>query len=173
MNCSFSSDDIKNADVNGDGVVDEADLARYQRLVDQRSQFDLNGDNWIDEKDIDRIAQVRNTIESLGADLGTGLLDKVDFNRDGFVDSRDLAVFERIYQDPKVLDLAGSSSVDATDIARLNEIIDFVEAEGVPAPGQIDRADIDGVGGVTLDDPLADGPTFATSTVTVLLMERI
>jgi len=87
---TFSPEQMRKADLNGDLIVDEADLAFYTELIGKKAKMDMNGDGWIDEADVDRLKEVRQGLELLGTDSKEGLKSIADFNRDGVVNQLDL-----------------------------------------------------------------------------------
>ena len=82
----FNSDQIKNADINSDGVVDAFDVTE---LVDKVSSFYQNGDINLDGKvDIDDLAMLQNGLNGI-VNVNDVQLKLCDINVDGKIDNED------------------------------------------------------------------------------------
>lgn len=82
----LNSDQIKNADINSDGVVDALDVTE---LVDKVSSFYQNGDINLDGKvDIDDLAVLQNGLNGI-VNVNDVQLKLCDINADGKIDNED------------------------------------------------------------------------------------
>lgn len=82
----LNSDQIKNADINSDGVVDSFDVTE---LVDKVSSFYQNGDINLDGKvDIDDLAMLQNGLNGI-VNVNDVQLKLCDINVDGKIDNED------------------------------------------------------------------------------------
>ena len=130
-------------DINDDGWIDQEDLERVQeirlglqwllgrqdtsftlaevRTEEQRirGMADTNADGTIDAAELAAYKVAYHAGQN-------NLIGMFDFDLDGKITENDLNIYKRVYQDPQALNLNGTGTVDASDVARLGQIINFV-----------------------------------------------
>ncbi|MFA6610610.1 MAG: dockerin type I domain-containing protein, partial [Candidatus Omnitrophota bacterium] len=115
----FTFEDIRSADANFDGVIDQKDAKIFKENA--KGGFDLNRDGRIDSDDLFIIDQMR-TILYQGAIMPTAWIIAGDINRDGVVNSKDAKDLKDSIDYRKDINLDGK--IDYRDVFLVSNVIE-------------------------------------------------
>ncbi|MGB2631279.1 MAG: dockerin type I domain-containing protein, partial [Candidatus Omnitrophota bacterium] len=136
--------DIENADIDGNGFVNDADLDIVQKALDFSSQ--LFDDPWQHMEHMDHVIEY---LELSGL-LFEGTMPRMDVNGDGEIDIADM---HKIIEIQNIIrDVNEDELVSWADGDRILQMIGEDKIEQLITEEQIKRSNVDGAGGVTIND---------------------
>ncbi|MDD5135722.1 MAG: dockerin type I domain-containing protein, partial [Candidatus Omnitrophica bacterium] len=109
---------IINSDINGDGVINEADMLLLQKAMDYH--IDVNKDGSVDYTDL---AVVTNAFHAAGYKLSPEDIMAADLNQDFWIDEKDLAIMKDIVQKLPQYDLNMDQEVNMLDLMVLYNVL--------------------------------------------------
>ncbi|MBI3312848.1 MAG: hypothetical protein HYZ83_01245, partial [Candidatus Omnitrophica bacterium] len=138
----LTSESANAADINSDGIINQADLAILNNLLTNFVDLDRSGT--INQGDVDRAREIVNFF-NLG--VSQQQFDLADINGDGIVDNADLAAMQDVLT--HYVDVSGDGKVDSYDITIIERLstlqVSLTTQEAL-------RADVNGDGIINHDD---------------------
>ncbi|PIW63816.1 MAG: hypothetical protein COW13_01415, partial [Candidatus Omnitrophica bacterium CG12_big_fil_rev_8_21_14_0_65_50_5] len=131
----IEQESLENADLNGDGNVDLADITVFLGSLDQNVFMDLNHDQKFDQTDIS-IAKNFINIVNQEVTFSAAEMERADLNGDGFVNAEDMELIAGY------VDVDASGSVDQHDLALIRDYAYRSKAD-LNGDGKIDAKDKD------------------------------